>query len=114
MAFCPFPDSHKLPQDSTSRKWKESVQFLKYSSSYVKILAFPVAQMVKNLPAKRKTQIQSLDREDPLEKGMATHSRILTWRIPWTEEPGGLQPMDRGAWRATAHGVTKSQTRLSD
>ena len=52
-----------------------------------------VAQMVKNLPAKRKTQIQSLDREDPLAEGMATHSRILVCRIPWTEEPGGLKSM---------------------
>ena len=51
--------------------------------------------MVKNLPAMRKTQVQSLGREDPLEKGMATHSSILAWRIPWTEEPGGLySPMD--------------------
>ena len=49
--------------------------------------------MVKNLPAKRKTQIQSLDREDPLAEGMATHSRILVCRIPWTEEPGGLKSM---------------------
>ena len=39
------------------------------------------------------TQVQSLDQEDPLEKGMATHSSILAWRIPWTEEPGGLQSM---------------------
>ena len=47
--------------------------------------------MVKNLPAMRETRVQSLDGEDPLEKGMATHSSILAWRIPWTEEPGGLQ-----------------------
>ena len=52
-----------------------------------------VAQMVKNLPAVQDIQVQSLDQEDPLEKGMATHSRILTWKIPWTEEPGGLQFM---------------------
>ena len=49
-----------------------------------------LAQMVKNLPAMWETQVQSLDQEDPLEKGMATHSRILAWSIPWTEEPGGL------------------------
>ena len=49
-----------------------------------------VAQSVKNLPAMRETWVQSLGWEDPLEKGMATHSRILPWRIPWTEEPGGL------------------------
>ena len=47
--------------------------------------------MVKNLPAMQETWVQSLSREDPLEEGMATHSRILAWRIPWTEEPGRLQ-----------------------
>ena len=54
--------------------------------------------MVKNLPAVRDTWVQSLGWEDPLEEGMATHSSILAWRIP----------MDRGAWRATVHGVTES------
>ena len=49
--------------------------------------------MVKNLPAMQETQVQSLDLEDPLEKGIATHSSILAWRIPWTEEPGRLQSM---------------------
>ena len=49
--------------------------------------------MVKNLPAMWKTRIQSLGWEELLEKGMATHSSVLAWRIPWTEEPGGLQPM---------------------
>ena len=49
--------------------------------------------MVKNLPAMRETWAQSLGWEDPLEKGIATHSSILAWRIPWTEEPGGLQSM---------------------
>ena len=48
------------------------------------------AQMVKKPPAMQETQVQSLDQEDPLEKGMATHSSILAWRIPWTEEPGRL------------------------
>ena len=52
-----------------------------------------VARMVKNLPAMRETWVQSLDLEDPLEKGIATHSSILAWRIPWTEESGGLQSM---------------------
>ena len=50
-----------------------------------------VAQMVKSLPVMRETWVQSLGREDPLEKQIATHSSILAWRIPWTEEPGGLQ-----------------------
>ena len=49
-----------------------------------------VAQMVKNLPAMQESQVQPLGQEDPLEKGMATHSSILAWRIPWTEKPGGL------------------------
>ena len=49
--------------------------------------------MVKNLPAKWKAWIQFLGQKDPLEKGMATHSSILAWRIPWMEEPGGLQSM---------------------
>ena len=50
-----------------------------------------MAQMVKDLPAMWETWVQSLGWEDPLEKGMTTHSSILPWRIPWTEEPGGLQ-----------------------
>ena len=54
-------------------------------------LGFHVAQTVKNLPAMQETWVQSLGWEDLLEKGMATHSSILAWRIPWTEEPGGLQ-----------------------
>ena len=49
--------------------------------------------MVRNLPAMQKTWVQSLGQEDPLEKGMATHSSIVACRIPWTEEPGGLQSM---------------------
>ena len=52
-----------------------------------------VQTVKKNLPAMQKTQVQSLGQEDSLEKGMATHSSILAWRIPWTEELGGLQSM---------------------
>ena len=59
-----------------------------------------VAQMVKRLPTMWETWVQTLGWEDPLEKEMATHSSILAWKIPWTEEPGGL----------TVHGVTESQT----
>ena len=65
-------------------------------------LAFLVTQVAKDLPAMRETQVQSLSWEDLLEKGTATHSTILAWRIPLTEGDGGL------------HGLTKSQTRLSD
>ena len=52
-----------------------------------------VVQMVKNLPAMQETRVRSLRREDPLKKGMVIHSRVLVWRIPWTEESGGLQSM---------------------
>ena len=52
-----------------------------------------MAPVVKNPPAVQETWVSSLGEEDPLEKGMATHSSILAWRIPWTEEPGGLQSM---------------------
>ena len=50
-----------------------------------------MSQLVKNLPAMQETWVQSLGQEDPLEEGMATHSSVLAWRIPWTEKPGGLQ-----------------------
>ena len=66
--------------------WEESV----FGSPPTQISSL-VAQTVKNLPARQETQVQSLGWEDALEKGMATHSSILAWRIPWTEEPGGLQ-----------------------
>ena len=62
------------------------------------------AQLVKNLPAMQETRVPSLGGEDPLEEGLATHSSILAWRIPWTEEPSRLQSM----------GSQKSQTQLSD
>ena len=52
-----------------------------------------MAQTIKNLSAMQETQVQSLGQEDPLEKGMAAHSSILAWRIPWTEEPGGFQSL---------------------
>ena len=53
----------------------------------------PMAQMVRNLLAMQETYVRSLGQDDPLEKKMTTHSSILAWRIPWTEEPGGLQSM---------------------
>ena len=56
-------------------------------------MASLVAQRLKHLPAMQETQVRSLGWEDPLEKEMATHSSILAWRIPWTENPGGLQSM---------------------
>ena len=64
---------------------------------------FPVAQTVKNLPATQETWVRSLDQEDPLEKGLATHSSILAWRIPWTEESGRLQSMGSQKVRHNYH-----------
>ena len=68
--------------------------------SYEGLWTFLVAQIVKNLPAMQETKFRALCQEDPLEEGMATHSSILAWRIPWTVEPGG----------ATVHGVIQSWT----
>ena len=65
-----------------------------------------VAQMVKNLPAMQETWVWSLGQKGPLEKGTATHSSILAWRIPWTEEPDGLQSM--GSQRARHDWVTNA------
>ena len=65
-----------------------------------------MAQLVKSLPAMWETEVQSLGREYPLEKEMATHCGTLAWRIPWTEEPGGLQTM--GSQRVGRDGVTKT------
>ena len=76
-----------------------SVVAVPFCSSWVSL----VGQTVKNLPAMQDTQGHSLDREDPLEEEMATHSSVLAWKTPWTVEPGGLpstgiqqNPMDRG------------------
>ena len=63
--------------------------------------------MVKNLPAMKETRVRSLGQEDPLEKGMVTHSSILAWRIPWTEEPGKLQSV---GLQAIVYGVVKRWT----
>ena len=72
--------------------------FLKYCGELGKKLGdLPGGSVVKNLPAMQETWVWSLDWENPLEEGMATHSSILAWRIP----------MDRGTWRATVHGVAE-------
>ena len=70
----------------------------------IALLGFPSGSVIKNLPANEETWVWSLDQEDPLEKEMATHSSILAWEIPRTEESGGLQPL----------GLQKGQTQLSD
>ena len=94
---CPL---HWKGRVSTTGPPVKSVCILSLPCLYIK--TFLVAQRLKHLPAMQETWVQSLGREDPLEKEMATHSSILAWRIPWTEEPGGL------------HRVAKSQTRLSN
>ena len=88
---------------STVRKMnKVRVVSLFYSRTFLRTIgASLVAQMVKNLPAMEETWVQSLGWEDPLEKGVATHSSVLAWRVPWTEGPG------------TVHSAAKSCTRLS-
>ena len=70
-------------------------------------MGFPCGSVVKNLPIKQEVQVQSLGQEDLLEKEMATHSSILAWRIPWTEDPVGLQFM--GSQRAGHDLATKQQ-----
>ena len=83
---CFFSNRTRLCQPSRlgicASKWGVTVHTQPWGSM--------VAQMVKKLPAMRETQVQSLDQEDPLEVEMATHSNIVAWRIPWTEEPGRL------------------------
>ena len=64
-----------------------------FRTKFDKAQASLIAQLVKNLAAMQETWVQFLSQEDPLEKEMVTHSNILAWRIPWTEEPGGLQSM---------------------
>ena len=72
------------------------------------LMGFPGGSAVKNLPAMQEMQIWSLGWEDPLKKDMVTHSSILAWEIPWTEEPGGLQSM--GSQWIRQDLVTKQQT----
>ena len=71
-----------------------AVSELGFGGSPLKSQGLLIAQLVKNLPAMQKTWVRLLGQEDPLEKGMATHSSILVWRIPRAEEPGGLQCME--------------------
>ena len=68
---------------------------------YLFITASLVAQMIKTLPAMQETQVLSLGLEDPLEKGMAIHSSILAWKIPWAEKPGRLQSWGSKEWDTT-------------
>ena len=85
-----FRIDHYLLQTSQN---VSSSEFTLFAGVSARKLAFLVAQTVKNLPVMQETWVQSLGWEDALEKGMVTHSSILAWRIPWSEEPGRLQSM---------------------
>ena len=90
---CTLGHADKAQKHTENGKMLESHnKFLVYA------LDLGLGQMVKTPPAMQVTQVQSLGQEDPLEKGMATHSSIRAWEIPWTEETGGLQSM--GSQRA--------------
>ena len=107
MSELPHSRSLLLNKDSSSLCLTvPSTHILAYSrlQTCLGIFYCLMAQTVKTLPAVWETRVQSLEREDSLKKYMATHSRILASRMPWTEKPG----------RLTVHGVTKSWTRLSD
>ena len=95
---CPLVVESRLKPNPLTSSYGLSI--LIHTTSWASL----VAQMVKNLPVMQETWAQSLGWEDPLEEGMATHSSILAWRIPSTEEPGGLQ----------VHGVAMCGTQLSN
>ena len=102
MKFCDFSFQENffiLSPSADSRPW--------ITSKVILTLGFHGGSLVKNLPSRQVTHVQSLGWEDPLEKEMATHSSICAWRIPWTEEPGGLQFM--GLQRIRHNLVTKQQ-----
>ena len=105
--FLMTPTSHSLPPEMLFQHAQEEFIVLchrLYCALLASHRASLLAQKVKNMSAMQETRVRSLGREDPMEKEMATHSSILDWRIPWTEEPEG----------STFHGFTKSQTLLSD
>ena len=83
-----------------------------FISDYSTLWGFPGGSAVKNPPAMQETQVRSLGQEDPLEQGMATHSSILAWRIPWTEEPGGLQSMGSQKSRDTSETIQPARTQV--
>ena len=102
------------PKGTVSRTWLKQISThahaLYWRSSGIYVLTSLVAQMVKSLAAVQATWVQSLGQEDSLEKEMATHSSILAWRIPWTEEPRGLQFMESRRvghnWVSFTYGLT--------
>ena len=89
MPCCPVNLTHEITPSQYFKSKYDHWSFL--CIYYATFWASLVAQRLKRLPAMRETWVQSLGQEDPLEKEMATHSSILAWRIPWMEEPGGLQ-----------------------
>ena len=99
--FLPFEGHHFQPLCSQKKA--------NTTASLVNLRASLAAQILKHLPTMQETQVPSLTQEDPLEKGMATHSSIPAWRIPWTEEPGRLQFM--GSQRVGHHWPTNTHTR---
>ena len=117
------PESHRVGEGCWAQRsrtvsstcWPQENKRLPHAEDrLLYILAWPgaslVAQMVKNLPQVQEIWVQSLGWEDPLEKGMATHSSFLAWKIPWTEEPGGLQSVGsqrvRQSWAANTFTFT--------
>ena len=120
LSFCPqsFPASETFPvsqlfvSDDQNTRVSASASALPMNIQgwfpLRKCSLLQMAQMVKNLPEMRETWVGSLGWEDPLEEGMATYSSILAWRIPWTEEPGGLQSI--GSQRVRHNWVTKHST----
>ena len=97
-------DTNSNCQELTAGYMSDPVLKALRALSHALCILSHIVQTVKNLPAMQETQVQSLGREDPLEKGMAIHSSILSWRIPWTEEPGRVQ----------SKGLQRVKTRLSD
>ena len=99
-------------QENEMKPGRESKMISQWNKGVTKgaMWASLVAQMVKHLPAMRETQVRFLGWEDPLEKEMATHSSVLAWKIPWTEEPGRLQSMGlqrvRHDWATSHKGAT--------
>ena len=83
-----------------------------YLGAFINGISFPVAQMVKHLPAMWETRVRSLGWDDPLEKEMATHLSTLAWKIPWTEEPNRLQSM--GSQRVEHDWVTSQNSKCLD
>ena len=102
--YAPFLTAYTLPLSSWCVQWLDVTHWLCSMCCLLKGSRALVAQRVKNVPAMQEIWVWSLGSEDPLEKGMVTHSSILAWRIPWTEEPGGLH---------TARRVAKNRTWLS-